>query len=277
LGYDIYRGNIRRDLQLETLRFNAAGNIAGPQKGLIFMKEIGYYKDLILVLTKKEIKVRYKNSYFGYFWSLLNPFAFAMVFYFIFGIIMRVKMENYPLFLVTGLFPWQWISNSLNASTTLFLKDALIIKKINFPRNMLPLANTLQDMFHFLCAIPVIMIFMFTYSKMPQLAWLYGIPILLTVQLATVFGLSMLISSLNVFFRDLEQITTIILMFLFYPTPILYPVSMVPDEYKHLIDFNIFTPIIISWHSLLLNGTFEAHYLTLSAVYAIASLVIGWI
>jgi lipopolysaccharide transport system permease protein len=241
------------------------------------LKEIGYYKDLIVVLTKKEIKVRYKNSYFGYFWSLLNPFAFALIFYFVFGIIMRVKMENYSLFLVTGLFPWQWISNSLNASTTLFLSNASIIKKINFPRNILPLANTLQDMFHFLCAIPVIMIFMLIYGQMPQFSWIYGVPLMLLIQLATVFGLSMLLSSLNLFFRDLEQITAIVLMFLFYPTPILYPVSMIPEKYKHLIDLNIFTPIIINWRSLLLNGTFDNHYLLLSLVYAAGSLFVGWL
>ena len=240
------------------------------------MREIGYYKDLIVVLTKKEIKVRYKNSYFGYFWSLMNPFAFALIFYFVFSIIMRVQMENYALFLVAGLFPWQWISNSLNASTTLFLKDASIIKKINFPRNILPLANTLQDMFHFLCAIPVIMIFMLIHGQLPQLSWLYGVPLMLLIQLTTVYGLSMLLSSLNLFFRDLEQITSIILMFLFYPTPILYPVSMIPDQYRHLIDFNLFTPIIINWRSLMLEGSFDGHYLFLSVVYAIGSLLIGF-
>lgn len=241
------------------------------------MKDFGYYKDLLLVMTKKEIKIRYKNSYFGYLWSLLNPLAFAFIFYFVFGMIMRVKMENYSLFLVTGLFPWQWISNSLNASTTLYMANASIIKKINFPRNILPLANTLQDMFHFLCAIPVIIIFMFIFGETPSWAWIYGVPLMLLIQLVMVFGLSLLLSSLNVFFRDLQQITAIVLMFLFYPTPILYPVSMIPDEYKHLIDYNIFTPIIISWRNILLEGSFNRHYLFLSIIYAVGSLLLGFL
>lgn len=241
------------------------------------MKNFGYYKDLLFVMTKKEIKVRYKNSYFGYFWSLLNPLAFAFIFYFVFGMIMRVKMENYSLFLVTGLFPWQWISNSLTASTTLYMANASIIKKINFPRNILPLANTLQDMFHFLCAIPVIIIFMFIFDETPSFAWIYGVPLMLLIQLIMVFGLSMLLSSLNVFFRDLQQITAIVLMFMFYPTPILYPVSMIPDKFKHLIDYNIFTPIIISWRNILLDDNFDPHYLLLSIIYAISSFLIGWL
>lgn len=240
------------------------------------MKDYGYYKDLLLVMTKKEIKVRYKNSYFGYFWSLLNPLAFAFIFYFVFGIIMRMKMENYSLFLVTGLFPWQWISNSLNASTTLYMSNASIIKKIDFPRNILPLANTLQDMFHFLCAIPVIVIFIFIFGETPSFAWLYGVPLMLLIQLTTIFGLSMLLSSLNLFFRDLQQITVLVLMFLFYPTPILYPVTMIPDKYKHLIDYNIFTPIIINWRNIFLEGTLDPHYFVLSIIYAVGSLLIGW-
>ena len=240
------------------------------------MKDYGYYKDLLLVMTKKEIKVRYKNSYFGYFWSLLNPLAYAFIFYFVFGIIMRMKMENYSLFLVTGLFPWQWISNSLNASTTLYMSNASIIKKIDFPRNILPLANTLQDMFHFLCAIPVIVIFIFIFGETPSFAWLYGVPLMLLIQLTTIFGLSMLLSSLNLFFRDLQQITVLVLMFLFYPTPILYPVTMIPDKYKHLIDYNIFTPIIINWRNIFLEGTLDPHYFVLSIIYAVGSLLIGW-
>lgn len=241
------------------------------------MKDIGYYKDLLFVMTKKEIKVRYKNSYFGYFWSLLNPLAFAFIFYFVFGIIMRMEMENYSLFLVTGLFPWQWISNSLSASTTLYLSNASIIKKINFPRNILPLANTLQDMFHFVCAIPVIVIIMLIFGETPTVTWIYGVPLLLLIQLTMIFGLSMLLSSLNLFFRDLQQITALVLMFMFYPTPILYPISMIPEKYKHLIDFNIFTPIVINWRTLLLDGGFNRHYLVLSIIYALGSLLIGWL
>lgn len=239
------------------------------------MKEINYYKDLLYILTKKEIKVRYKNSYFGYFWSLLNPLAFAFIFYFVFGIIMRMQMENYSLFLITGLFPWQWISNSLNASTMIYISNASVIKKINFPRNILPLANTLQDMFHFICAIPIVIVFLLMYNEQPSWSWLYGVPILLAIQCIMVFGLSMMLSSLNLFFRDLQQIANLVLMFAFYPTPILYPVNMVPEKYQHLMDLNIFTPIIICWRKMFLKGSFDSHYLILSIIYSISSYVVG--
>lgn len=241
------------------------------------MREISYYRDLLFILTKKEIKVRYKNSYFGYLWSLLNPLAFAFIFYFVFGMIMRMQMKDYSLFLITGLFPWQWISNSVLASTTIYISNASIIKKIDFPRNILPLANTLQDMFHFICAIPIIIIFLLMYKESPSWSWLYGIPVLLVIQCLMAYGLSMVCSSLNLFFRDLQQIVAILMMFAFYPTPILYPVSMIPEKYRHLVDLNIFTPIIICWREMFLHGSFDFHYLSLAATYSIVSWLSGFL
>ena len=86
-------------------------------------------RDLIYILTAKEIKTRYKNSVFGYVWSLANPLAYALIFYFAFGIIFRFKVENYALFLICGLFPWQWLNNSITSSTRIFLQNANLIKK----------------------------------------------------------------------------------------------------------------------------------------------------
>ncbi|MCX5635936.1 MAG: ABC transporter permease, partial [Planctomycetota bacterium] len=141
------------------------------------MKNLEYYKDLVLVLTRKEIKVRYASSILGYLWSVANPLAISFVFYIAFKIVMRIQIEAYSLFLITGLFPWQWLSNSISVSPMIFLGNASIIKKVNFPRNVLPLVTVLQDMVHFILAIPVIIIFMFIYHKTPSWSWLYGIPI----------------------------------------------------------------------------------------------------
>ncbi len=119
-----------------------------------------YYFDLISVLTKKEIKVRYKNSVLGYVWSIANPLLYAIIFYFVFKIIMRFRIKNYSLFLITGLFPWQWVNNSIIGSTGSFIGNVSLIKKINFPRLFLPLAQVLNDAFHFLVSIPVIVVFL---------------------------------------------------------------------------------------------------------------------
>ncbi len=240
------------------------------------MKNLKNYRDLILVLTNKEIKIRYKNTFLGYLWSIANPLAFAFVFYIAFKVVMRIEMENYTLFLIAGLFPWQWFSNSINVSPLIFLGNASIIKKINFPRNIIPLATVLQDMLHFILSIPVIVIFLFIYRKSPSLSWLYGIPLLLSIQLLLIYGLSLLISSLNLFFRDLEKLVTLLITFVFYFTPIIYPEKMIPERLRYLINLNPLAPLIICWRNIFLNGNIDSIYMAVSALFAIFAFTVGY-
>jgi len=189
---------------------------------------------------------------------------------------MKIDMENYTLFLISGLFPWQWFSNSLNASPMIFLGNASIIKKVNFPRNIIPLATILQDMIHFILAIPVITIFLFIYHKSPSLSWLYGIPFLLSIQLLMVYGLSLMVSSINLFFRDMEKLVGILITLVFYFTPIIYPEKMIPERLQYLIIFNPLAPLMISWRNMFLNGTVEPVYLTVSSLFAIVAFAAGF-
>jgi lipopolysaccharide transport system permease protein len=233
------------------------------------------YKDLLIVLIHKEIKVRYKSSVFGYLWSVASPLATAMVFYLAFKVVMRIQIDAYPLFLITGLFPWQWFSNSVSVSPVIFLSNASLIKKVCFPRNVLSLVNVLQDMIHFILAIPVIVLFMVLYHKSPSWTWLYGIPLLLVIQLCMTYGVAVAISSVNLFFRDMERLTGILLMLVFYCTPVIYPASMVPDKYHWLLAANPIAPLMINWRTLLMDGTLDPMYVGLSVGYAAAFLAIG--
>ena len=232
--------------------------------------------DLVIVLTQKEMKVRYKSSFLGYFWSIGHPLAFAFVFFIAFKIVMRIEMENYALFLIAGLFPWQWFSNSVNMSPMVFLGNASIIKKINFPRDIIPFTTVLQDMIHFLLSIPVIVLFLFIYQKSPSLSWLYGIPLLLIIQFLITFGVSLVVSSVNLFFRDLERLTSIFVTLFFYFTPIIYPETMIPETYKPLINLNPLAPLVISWRNLFLKGALDPSYLLMSLLYAILVFALGY-
>jgi len=243
---------------------------------IIINSRIQHYIDLITVLTQKEMKVRYKNSFLGYVWSILNPLAFAFIFFMIFKVVMRIQMENYTLFLITGLFPWQCFFNSVNMSPRVFLANASIIKKVNFPRNVALLAVVLQDMIHFILAIPVIVFFMFIYREQPSFSWLYGIPILLCIQLFMTYGITLAVSSINLFFRDLERLTAIFTMFLFYVTPIIYPETMIPAKYRYLIDLNPVAPLMISWRNLFLEGTLKLELLAISLAYGVAAYMAGY-
>jgi lipopolysaccharide transport system permease protein len=235
-----------------------------------------HYIDFITVLTHKEMKVRYKSSVLGYFWSIAHPLAFALIFFIAFKIIMRIQMENYALFLITGLFPWQWLANSVNVSPMVFLGNASMVKKVNFSRGALPLVTVLQDGIHFVLSIPVIVLFMFVYHKSPSLSWLYGLPILLGVQFMMTYGVCLVVSSVNPFFRDMERLGSLFIMFMFYLTPIIYPESMVPERYKYLLNLNPFAPLMISWRNLFLDGTLDAGLLTISLLYSVAIFAFGY-
>lgn len=168
--------------------------------GATMNRRLQYYIDLLLVLTQKDLKVRYKSSILGYLWSVGHPLAFALVFFVAFKVVVKIPIEDYALFLITGLFPWQWFANSVNASPMILLGNASIIKKVNFPRYFIILTQVIQDMIHFLLAIPVIIIFLFLYHKTPHISWLYGIPLLLTAQFFIIYGICLIIASTNLFF-----------------------------------------------------------------------------
>ena len=137
--------------------------------------KVGYLIDLLYIMTTKDLKVRYKSSILGYLWSIANPLLFAMIYYFIFKMIMRVQIPDYTLFLITGLFPWQWFSGSITASLFSFLSNAQIIKKTMFPRSVIPLSNVMMEGVHFLCTIPVVIIFLLVYTLEPLRIRFWGL------------------------------------------------------------------------------------------------------
>jgi lipopolysaccharide transport system permease protein len=229
-----------------------------------------------MVLTQKDLKVRYKSNILGYFWSIANPLAFAFVFFIAFKVVMKIQMQDYALFLITGLFPWQWFANSVGVTPTVFLANSSIIKKVNFPRNIIPFTIVLQDMFHFAMSLPVIVVFMLIYHKMPGLKWLFGIPILMIIQFSMSYGIALAISSINLFFRDLERLVSIFITLLFYFTPIFYPETMIPPKYAHLINLNPMTPLIVSWRNLFLYNQLNYMNLLIGMGYGVLFLLIGF-
>jgi lipopolysaccharide transport system permease protein len=239
-------------------------------------RDLQHYLDIVIVLTQKELKVRYKSSYLGYLWSIAQPLALSLIFFTVFKVVMRVPMENYALFLVAGLFPWQCFANSVNTSSTTFLANASIIKKVCFPRDLAVLAVILQDLFHFLAAIPVIVGFMFYYGLTPSWTWIYGIPLFLAPQFLIMQGVSLAIASINLFFRDLERLVILFTMMAFYVTPVIYPESMVPDKYRVFLQLNPMASLIGGWRTLFLSGRVDLGAAALSLAYALGVFALGY-
>lgn len=236
-----------------------------------------YYYDLISELVKKEIKVRYKNNFLGYAWSILNPLAQALVFYVAFQKILKVQINEYVLFLVLGLFPWQWFLNSIAVASTSMIANANLIKKTVFPREYIVYATVLNDAVHFLLSIPVLALFLLVYHQHVNPVLLPIFPVLALVQLLVTMGIALLVSSINVFFRDLERLVVIILNMAFYATPVVYAETMVPSRLHFFIYANPMALIIINYRNILLHQTINWPYLGLSAAYGLVIFTIGWL
>ncbi|HEY9627376.1 MAG TPA: ABC transporter permease [Coleofasciculaceae cyanobacterium] len=253
-------------------------NVKGKLQHYGSNRTLESYRDLMLVLVQKELKVRYNNKVLGYLWSIANPLASALIYYVAFKVLMRVQIEDYPLVLISGVFPWQWFTNAVGSSTGLFVGNASIIKKVNFPKQVVPLSAGLNHLIHFMVSLPVILLFLFIFNESPTLSWLYGLPLLLSIQFIMVYGISLMIASINVFLRDLERLVGIILHFVFYVTPILYPLENLPPRFRDAFYFNPVAPLMVSWRELILHGKIDPINILVSLGYALLFLGIGsWV
>lgn len=233
------------------------------------------YLDLILALTQKELKVRYKHHAFGYFWSISNPLAYAIIYFMVFKLVMKVKVDNFPIFLISGLFPWQWISNSMGVGPLTFLGNASLIKKVRFPRNLLSFVVVIQDMIHYLASIPIIIIFLYLFDMKPSFIWLVGIPLLTLIQVIATYSINLLTATINLFFRDMEKLIQMGLTFLFFLTPVVYKPEMVPERYQVFLFFNPFASLIISWRDMFLHSQLNYFHIGVSFGWAMILLAIS--
>jgi lipopolysaccharide transport system permease protein len=237
---------------------------------------LAYYRDLILVLVAKEFKVRYKSTVMGYAWSVLHPLAFALVFFGLFRMVMRIEMRAYPLFLIAGLFPWQWTSNTVISANVFFLGNRTLIKKVRFSRSTLVLAGVLNEALHFAASIPIVLGFMVYFGQPLTVHVLWVFPQLFAIHFAMLLGMALCVATLNLFFRDLERLTHVLMHLMFYLTPVLYAVDRLPPGYEWLSWANPFSSTTRCWQGLFYDGSVAGGQLLLAAAWAAAWLAAGW-
>jgi lipopolysaccharide transport system permease protein len=251
--------------------------LTGPRKRRGRFSPAQYF-DLVLTLAQKEVKVRYKNNVLGYLWSLANPLASALVFYFAMQVVFQSSVPNYPLFLIIGLFTWQWFNNYLVGACGVFLANGSLIKKSVFPRSVLPIALNLQDAFHFVMSIPITILLLYWYDIPIGLNILSGILLLIPAQFILLLGIGLAVSSINLFFRDMERIMLISLNMMMYLSPVLFPINRVPPPYNAWMGFNPMTPLIEAWRGVFLANELQWNNIGLSYLYAAIALVLGiWV
>jgi lipopolysaccharide transport system permease protein len=214
-------------------------------------QELLRYRVLIQTLVVRDLKARYRGSTLGLLWTLLNPLLHMAIYALVFSVYMRNEMERYPAFLLCGIVPWTWLSSALFLGTTAIIEGGSMLKKVFFPPQVLPTVTVIATFINFLLSLPllfgVLLLFGVTFG------WsLLALPLIMSAQFALTLGLTLIISATSVRYRDIPPILGHMLMFWFFLTPILYPVSSVPERFRTLLSFNPATPFFVAYQEALM-------------------------
>ena len=204
------------------------------------IRKLFSYRELIISLTKKELKVKYRGSVLGFLWSLLNPILVMIVYSFVFSIIMRLGVEDYAIFLISALLGYNFLANSVNYGASSIIANSNLVNKIYFPREILPLSIIFANLMNFLFELIALFIVLAVLGYKFYM-YLYLLPLVIFIQFFLVVGFTLLVSSLNVFFRDLQHLISIIMMVWFFATPIIYPLDLVPETFRKILMLNPMT------------------------------------
>jgi lipopolysaccharide transport system permease protein len=193
--------------------------------------------DLLRALVQKDIKVKYKRSVLGFLWSLITPIALTAVYLFVFVYVYKVGKKDFILFLLSGLLPWNFFNMSILAATSAIVENGPLVKKVYFPRALLPISSVVANLVNFLMGLSMLVVLVFALGRPigPHLHWLLWGTLSESILL---IGLAMCLSVWNVYLRDIQQLISILSMVLFFATPVVYPLSLVPRTFRSLILLN---------------------------------------
>jgi lipopolysaccharide transport system permease protein len=226
------------------------------------------YRELLINLVIREIKIRYKQSILGIAWAVFQPLLMMVIFTIVFSYFARMPSDGipYPLFSYSALLPWIFFSSAINKSTHSLVNNRNLITKVYFPREILPITSIITALIDFGVASIVFIGLLIFYQV--DVSWyiLLLLPIII-IQVFLVLGLSLFFSSLNVFFRDIGQVVPLLIQVWMYLSPIVYPISLVPEKVRYLYILNPMVGIIDSYRKVIIQGTApDFTYLSVSLI-----------
>lgn len=212
-------------------------------------KELFQYRELLKTNVKKDIRGKYKASFLGVLWSFINPLLQVLVYAIVFPYIMRVQTDNYLIFLICGIIPWTWFTNSVTNGTTCITNNANLIKKVYFPREILPISIVTSGLINFLISCLIIILFVIFGGI--GLSWhLVFLPLVVIVQYVFSLALVFLLSAFNVYVKDVEYMVVFLLNLFFYATPILYSTEMFSGWFMWIFKLNPLAHIISAYRDI---------------------------
>lgn len=208
------------------------------------------YRELLKSNVKKEIRGKYKGSFLGILWSFINPLLTVLVYAIVFPYILRVQEENYLIFLIVGVIPWNFFITVISQGTTTVVNNGNIIKKVFFPREILPISVGVSALINFFISCIIIVAFCIG-SGIGIHKYIILLPIIAIIQFMFSLGITFALSAVNVYVRDTEYIVNFIVTLLFYATPVIYSASMFQGKIATLLNLNPMTHIIEAYRSIL--------------------------
>ncbi len=241
------------------------------------IKEIYTYREMIFSLVRRDLKGRYKGSVLGFLWTFLNPLLQLGVYTMVFSVIMRSGIRDYYLFLFVALIPWIFFSTSLTGGAGCILAQQDMVKKIYFPREVLPVSYATSQFINMLLSFLVIFAVL-AFAHYPwNLQALLCLPVVMAVEYGLALGFTMVMSAATVYLRDLEYVLGIISMAWQFLTPVMYSLEQVPEDARWIFNINPMTDVIIAYRDILYYGRVPQLGTLLSAsVIGIFMLVSGW-
>jgi len=226
-----------------------------------FLELAWEYRGFILGNVKREFQSKYRNSLLGVTWSILNPLSMIVVYTVIFSQVMRAKLPGidsqyaYSIYICSGILTWGLFADLILRSQNMFLDNANLIKKINFPKLCLPITVVASALVNFSIIFSLFTIFLILSNDFPGLSYFAFIPVLV-VMMSLAMGIGIITGVLNVFFRDVGQFFGIVLQFWFWLTPIIYPATILPEKLHPLMKYNPMAGIVDACQMILVSGMF---------------------
>lgn len=239
-------------------------------------REITGYRGLLRNLVERDIKVRYKRSVLGFLWVMLNPLLMMLILYMVFSGLFKVSTENYTAYLISGIILWNFFSQSTSTSIVSFTSNSNLIKKIYIPKAIFPFSVVISAMIHFLFSlVPLLVIFVITGTSLSP--HLYILPAGIIFVAIFSFSISLIGSTLTVFFHDTKYIYEVLLMAWMWMTPIFYPESIVPQKFIFIFHLNPFYHFLNVFRgSLYMDIPSLPENLFYSFLFSFMTLIAGW-
>lgn len=240
------------------------------------IKELWLYREMTKNLVKRDLKSRYKGSILGFLWMLINPLFQLVIYTIVFGYILPSDIDKFYMFLFVALVPWIFFSECLNGGTTCVKSQQDLVKKIHFPRQVLPISFVASRFVNMLLSFVVIFIvIIFSGIGVNPLALLL-LPVIMLLEFMMALGITFLASALTVYFRDMEHIFSVLTLAWMYMTPVLYSPERIPEELQFILYANPMSQIIIMYRDVLYYKKFPTGESMLYAtIFAVVLLLIG--